>query len=132
MITPDIFHKKKKLPKKNGVAKKIVDRLFLSFYFEILNLSKSDTSPSRALFMMDPLVPLNLVNQCRSLYLSSNCQVDKDPFISPLIAATDEVLAKFPPTSFVVGSFDPFFDDCNINFAYLDSYLVSLFCKLRK
>ena len=70
--------------------------------------------------MMDPLVPLNLVNQCRLLYLSSNCQADedKDPFISPLIAATDEVLAKFPPTSFVVGSFDPFFDDCNIIFAY--------------
>merc|ERR1719499_753813 len=82
----------------------------------ILSLSKADTNPSRSLFMMDPLVPVNLINQLRALYLPSTCDPESDPFITPLLVR-NEILSKFPPTSFVVGGYDPFLDD-SVEFAH--------------
>jgi len=93
---------------------KLPDALILTG--AILSLSKADENPSRSLFMMDPLVPANLINQLRSIYLSSTCDPDTNPFISPLIVR-DEILKNFPPTSFVVGFFDPFLDD-SVSFAH--------------
>jgi len=66
--------------------------------------------------MMDPIVTLNLVAQCRAAYVSGRFNAALNPLISPL-AAADTLLARFPPTSIMVGSFDPFLDD-SVDFAH--------------
>ncbi len=53
--------------------------------------------------MMDAILPMNLLHQCRSVYLPSHCDAESDPFLSPVIAS-DELLAKFPPTSIMVNN----------------------------
>ena len=92
---------------------RLPDLLILSS--PILNLSKQPT-PSRLLFMMDPLVPMNLVTQCRKYYYSDT-NIDDLLFVSPLISVTDDILNKFPPTNVVVGGLDPFLDD-SIDFCH--------------
>jgi acetyl esterase/lipase len=128
---------------------------------------------NRALFMMDAISPMNLLYQCRSVYLPTTTSLpstsslssealsassstlslshsatsgtasaatttttgsatatgshgssvnvngmtispigtaDNDPMVSPILAS-DALLSKFPPTSIMVGGFDPFLDD---------------------
>ena len=75
-------------------------------------------TPSRLLFNMDPLVPMNLVVNLQKYYLiPAICDEEHDPLISPLCAAPDYLLASFPPTTIVVGGLDPFLDDA-VDFAH--------------
>jgi acetyl esterase len=83
------------------------DALFLAY--PMLSF-KSTLTPSRFLFMMDPVLPMNLPVQAKAVYLPSHCDSDLDPFISPL-AASPQLLAQFPPVSIMTGSFDPLLDD---------------------
>lgn len=89
------------------------DGLFLAY--PILNLRLTPT-PSRTLFMMDPILPMNVLLQCRSVYLPSQCDANRDPCLSPVVAR-DELLCQMPPTSIMVGGFDPFVDD-SVDFAH--------------
>ncbi len=66
--------------------------------------------------MMDTIAPMNLVSQCRSVYLPPQCDPDTDPCLSPVLAP-DAILCQLPPTSIVAGGFDPFLDDA-IDFAH--------------
>lgn len=98
--------------------------LFLAY--PILNL-KLNPTPSRTLFMMDAILPMNLLLQCRSMYLTSNCDTS-DPCLSPVLAP-DNLLSQFPPTSIMVGGFDPFLDD-SIDFAHR-LYANGVQCRLK-
>jgi len=82
----------------------------------ILNLRPEPTA-SRLLFMMDPIVSNNLFSQIRKLYLPSTESYDTNMYVSPLVAAPDCLLRRFPPTGIVCGGFDPFCDDA-IDFAH--------------
>jgi len=87
----------------------------------ILNLRLTPT-PSRSLYMMDAVLPMNLLLQCRSLYLANptDADTDTDPCLSPIVA-TDVLLQQWPSTSIVVGGFDPFVDD-SVDFAHRLAY----------
>jgi len=76
----------------------------------VLNLRPAP-STSRMLFMMDPLVSNNLFNQCRKLFLPSTECYETNYYVSPLVAAPDALLKKFPPCAIVCGGYDPFCDD---------------------
>jgi len=76
----------------------------------VLNLHPAP-STSRMLFMMDPLVSNNLFNQCRKLFLPSTECYETNYYVSPLVAAPDALLKKFPPCAIVCGGYDPFCDD---------------------
>jgi len=76
----------------------------------ILNFRTTPTT-SRLLFMMDPLVSNNLFNLCRVLYLPSTVSYETNFYVSPLVAAPDELLRQFPPCGIVCGGYDPFCDD---------------------
>ena len=85
----------------------------------ILNLRLTPT-PSRSLYMMDAVLPMNLLLLCRSLYLqassSASADADIDPCLSPIVAS-DALLSQWPTTSIMVGGFDPFVDD-SVDFAH--------------
>jgi acetyl esterase/lipase len=91
---------------------RLPDSLLLAY--PILNLKHAPT-PSRALFMMDAILPMNLLNQCRAVYLPSHFDTT-DPLLSPVLAS-DELIRKLPPTNIMVGAFDPFLDD-SVDFAH--------------
>jgi len=76
----------------------------------VLNLRPAP-STSRILFMMDPLISNNLFNQCRKLFLPSTECYETNYYVSPLVAAPDALLKKFPPCAIVCGGYDPFCDD---------------------
>jgi len=76
----------------------------------VLNLRPCPTT-SRLLFMMDPLVSHNMFHQFRKLYLPSTESYETNYYVSPLVAAPDRLLRKFPPCGIVCGGFDPFCDD---------------------
>jgi len=76
----------------------------------VLNLRPAP-STSRMLFMMDPLVSNNLFNQCRKLFLPSTECYETNYYVSPLVAAPDALLKRFPPCAIVCGGYDPFCDD---------------------
>lgn len=84
----------------------------------ILNLRLTPT-PSRSLYMMDAVLPMNLLLACRSLYLASPAaasDADIDVCISPIVAS-DSLLRQWPLTSLMVGAYDPFVDD-SVDFAH--------------
>ena len=84
----------------------------------ILNLRLTPT-PSRSLYMMDAVLPMNLLLLCRSLYLQGSAaanDADIDPCLSPIVAS-DLLLKQWPTTSIMVGGFDPFVDDA-VDFAH--------------
>ena len=84
----------------------------------ILNLRLTPT-PSRSLYMMDAVLPMNLLLACRSLYLASPAaasDADIDPCISPIFSS-DALLRQWPLTSIMVGAYDPFVDD-SVDFAH--------------
>jgi acetyl esterase/lipase len=86
---------------------RIPDALFLAY--PILNMRSLLTS-SRNLFMMDTIVPMHMLLQARSVYLPSQVDAERDPLVSP-ICVDAKILARFPRTSIMVGSLDPFLDD---------------------
>jgi hormone-sensitive lipase len=86
---------------------RIPDGLVLAY--PTLNLGMTP-STSRSAFMIDPIAPMNLLRQCALVYLPSHLDQQNDPVISPLLAS-GELLARFPPTSLMCGSVDPFLDD---------------------
>lgn len=104
---------------------------FLILAYPVLDLSQS-SSPSRALSIIDPMLPFATLRMCLNAYLGPNLDAAAhDPLISPL-AASDDVLAAFPPTSIFAGEFDPVLDDsaafarrlcslnCDVSFGVID------------
>ena len=84
----------------------------------ILNLRLTPT-PSRSLYMMDAVLPMNLLLACRSLYLASPAaasDADIDPCLSAIVAS-DSLLRQWPLTCLMVGAYDPFVDD-SVDFAH--------------
>jgi acetyl esterase/lipase len=91
------------------------------------------SSPSRAVFMMDPIVPMSLLNQDGDWALpvltsepreSSSIDTSFSPLSSPM-----GVISKFPRTSLMVGSMDPFLDD-SVDFAHR-LHAAGVFCQLK-
>jgi acetyl esterase/lipase len=87
----------------------------LFLFSPVLSLKESPTT-SRTLFMMDAVLPMNLINNCRAHYLPAHSDANTDPCLSPIVAS-DAHLQKFPPTSIMVGSLDPYLDD-TVQFAH--------------
>jgi hormone-sensitive lipase len=83
---------------------------FLILAYPVLDLSQS-SSPSRAMSIVDPMLPLATLRMCLAAYLGPALEAAaSDALISPLIAP-DAVLAAFPPTAIFAGEFDPVLDD---------------------
>ncbi len=58
-------------------------------------------TPSRILSLFDPMLPYETVCMCLSAYLGPKEEESAtNPLISP-IAASDEVLSKFPPSTLI-------------------------------
>jgi acetyl esterase/lipase len=83
------------------------------------------SSPSRAVFMMDPIVPMSILNQTGDRDNGQDYKGSFDYYIN----APDNVMMKFPPTSIMVGGIDPFVDD-SVEFAHRLSSL-GVFCRLK-
>jgi len=85
------------------------DRLVLGY--PALNLN-SVPSPSRALHLSDPIVPLRMLQRLAAAYMPEGCagRLTRDPEINPGLAC-DEVLSRFPRTEIVLGGLDPLLDD---------------------
>jgi len=83
---------------------------FLVLAYPVLDLSQS-SSPSRAMSLIDTMLPFATLRMCSSAYLGPALDsASRDPLISPL-CASDEVLSAFPPTAIFAGEFDPVLDD---------------------
>lgn len=73
-------------------------------------------SPSRFLHQSDPVLPRGILELALNSYYPSHGHSSQykhnihDPRVSPGLAE-DDILAKFPPTSLVVGDMDPLLDD---------------------
>jgi hormone-sensitive lipase len=104
---------------------------FLILAYPVLDLSQS-SSPSRAMSIIDPMLPFATLRMCLAAYLGPALDTAAhDALISPL-AAPDHVLAAFPPTSIFTGEFDPVLDDsaafarrlcslnCDVSFGVID------------
>jgi acetyl esterase/lipase len=87
--------------------KKIPDSLVLAY--PPLNLSQI-SSPSRAIFMMDPIVPMSILHPHES-------KLPSDSTFPNSLDISDSTLTQFPSTSIIVGSIDPFLDD-SVDFAH--------------
>jgi acetyl esterase/lipase len=73
---------------------------FLSRY-SVFMVSCTAMTPSRILSLFDPMLPYETVCMCLSAYLGpKEDESATNPLISP-IAASDEVLSKFPPSTLV-------------------------------
>jgi acetyl esterase/lipase len=86
----------------------------------------STVSPSRLLGIIDPILPLNLMlillssyhqenspfkdNKIQEKVLKDKIKTSKDQFIS-LLKASDDILMKFPATTFMCPTIDPMLDD---------------------
>jgi hormone-sensitive lipase len=104
---------------------------FLILAYPVLDLSQS-SSPSRAMSIIDPMLPFATLRMCLEAYLGPALHAAAtDALISPL-AAPDKVLAAFPPTAIFAGEFDPVLDDsatfarrlcsldCDVSFGVVD------------
>lgn len=88
-------------------------------------------SPSRALFMMDPIAPIGVLNEDGDFSAGSRSQhTDQisNEILYPL-AAPNTLITGFPSTSILVGSIDPFLDD-SVDFSHLLSEC-GIDCKLK-
>jgi acetyl esterase/lipase len=85
------------------------DRLILAY--PALNLN-SAPSPSRALHLSDPVVPLRMLQRLAAAYMpeGSAGRFTRNPEVHPVLAP-DEVLECFPRTELVLGGLDPLLDD---------------------
>jgi acetyl esterase/lipase len=88
----------------------------LILLFPALNLNAAP-SPSRALHLNDPLVPIRLLRRLAASYVPVDAPPSffRNPLVSPALAH-DHLLARFPPTSIFVGGLDPLLDDA-VDFA---------------
>lgn len=85
------------------------DRLVLAY--PALNLN-SAPSPSRALHLNDPIVPLRMLQRLAAAYMPNGFagRFTRNPEVHPGLAP-DEVLLCFPRTELVLGGLDPLLDD---------------------
>mmetsp|Transcript_54622 Transcript_54622/g.124400 ORF Transcript_54622/g.124400 Transcript_54622/m.124400 type:complete len:436 (+) Transcript_54622:483-1790(+) len=71
-------------------------------------------STSRAVHNFDPVLPLGIMYAVLGAYPGprgeAHAAKGSDPFLSPY-HATDELLARFPPTHLIAGGFDPLLDE---------------------
>ena len=78
--------------------------------YPALNLDKSMYSPSLMYALEDLLVPHTFLKLCLDSYLGS-CRDIRDPLISPSFV-DKETLQRLPPVRILVGTQDPFHDEC--------------------
>ena len=82
--------------------------------YPALNLNNSP-SPSRAMHLQDPLVPIKLLQRLAAAYIGpvdyGKPAGNTSPFVHPLLAS-DACLKCFPPTFIISGGLDPLLDDC--------------------
>ena len=81
--------------------------------YPALNLNPAP-SPSRAIHLADPLVPVGLLRKLAAAYCRDDGGADGSTTTSPLLhplLAPDACLAQFPPTNIIVGGLDPLLDD---------------------
>lgn len=67
-------------------------------------------SPSRLLSFFDPLLPLSVLELCLKSYVENEDHGDRNPLLSPVVAADDQLQA-LPPVALICGSLDPLLDD---------------------
>ncbi|KAA0159732.1 hypothetical protein FNF28_05739 [Cafeteria roenbergensis] len=92
-----------------AVGAPMPDRLVLAY--PALNLN-SIPSPSRALHLSDPIVPLRMLQRLAAAYMpeGSAGRMTRNPEVHPGLA-DDRVLERFPRTELVLGGLDPLLDD---------------------
>ncbi|KMS65127.1 hypothetical protein BVRB_039160, partial [Beta vulgaris subsp. vulgaris] len=73
----------------------------LSLFYPVLNIRPTNMTPSRCAFPNDPIIPISLLQQSRSVYQPLNSEDDLDLCASPMTAPL-RLLAGFPPTSIMV------------------------------
>lgn len=92
-----------------AVGAPMPDRLVLAY--PALNLN-SIPSPSRALHLSDPIVPLRMLQRLAAAYMpeGSAGRMTRNPEVHPGLA-DDRTLERFPRTELVLGGLDPLLDD---------------------
>lgn len=92
-----------------AVGAPMPDRLVLAY--PALNLN-SIPSPSRALHLSDPIVPLRMLQRLAAAYMpeGSAGRMTRNPEVHPGLA-DDRALERFPRTELVLGGLDPLLDD---------------------
>lgn len=80
--------------------------------YPALRISIKSFSLSMLNVLDDKILPYHLVKYCLDSYRKDYLD-ENDPFISP-VYADDEILKRFPPTRFYVGTNDPLRDDSYI------------------
>lgn len=60
--------------------------------------------------MFDPILSTNFLNICLESYLTDECDLERDHYLTAHLA-DDEIIKRFPPTKLVVGSLDPLRDN---------------------
>lgn len=93
---------------------RIPDGLMMAY--PALSVCKSVFAPSLLLAMDDPILPHPFLKMCIESYVGNNesgnplCDPLTSQYISP-VAASDEVLSKFPKTRIMIASNDPLRDE---------------------
>eukprot|EP00828_Plagiopyla_frontata_P040795 TRINITY_DN5629_c0_g1_i2.p2 TRINITY_DN5629_c0_g1~~TRINITY_DN5629_c0_g1_i2.p2 ORF type:complete len:155 (+),score=15.90 TRINITY_DN5629_c0_g1_i2:143-607(+) len=89
---------------------KIPDGLFLAY--PALDLTETKFTPSYLQSFDDPILPYSFLFMCTQLYLQGKWADNAiHPLISPLYVS-EEILSQFPAVRIMVGTSDPFHDDC--------------------
>jgi acetyl esterase/lipase len=73
-------------------------------------------TPSYLNILNNRMLPFSFLLVCMDSYAPAHMVDRSDPLLSPFLLP-DEILAQFPPTRILVGTHDPFHDDC-VRFAY--------------
>ena len=77
---------------------RIPDQIVL--WYPALGMNKSDVFPSVLYSLIDPIISANFLSICLDWYLSSDCEPERDPYLSSILA-DPEILKKFPKTRIV-------------------------------
>uniref|UniRef100_A0A7S2DMG0 Alpha/beta hydrolase fold-3 domain-containing protein n=1 Tax=Octactis speculum TaxID=3111310 RepID=A0A7S2DMG0_9STRA len=103
--------------KVQGLRARLPDALMLAY--PALNLSMA-SSPSRVIHAFDPVLPIGVMYAVMDMYPDPSQFGSRekpglplphsDPLLSPY-HLPDEILELFPPTTLMVGDFDPLIDD---------------------
>ncbi|CAK56639.1 unnamed protein product (macronuclear) [Paramecium tetraurelia] len=96
---------------------RIPDGILMAYPALCLDIKKF--TPSSLISLNDPLLHHTVLKLCISSYVPEKFDASLDPLMSPSIAS-DEILARFPPTRMVLGTNDPLHDE---SFRFADRLL---------